>query len=82
MSPLLVLSVVIATLYAAAFHFFWGSTWRQLLISWLAALLGFGIGQAIAAAFAWRDILIGELHLLPASCVCWLSMLLARRVKL
>ncbi len=81
MSPLLVLSVVIATLYAAIFHFFWGSTLRQLLVSWLAALLGFGVGQAIASAFSWHDILIGELHLLAASVACWLSMALARRVK-
>lgn len=82
MSPLLVLSVVIATLYAAVFHFFWGSTLRQLLISWLAALLGFSIGQVVASAFSWRDILIGELHLLTASVICWVSMALARRIKL
>lgn len=82
MSPLLILSAIIATLYAAVFHFFWGSSLRQLLICWLAALLGFGIGQAIASAFAWHDILIGELHLLSASFVCWLSMALARHIKL
>ncbi|MGC8787686.1 MAG: hypothetical protein ACP5Q1_09715 [Anaerolineae bacterium] len=82
MSPLLILSAIIATLYAAVFHFFWGSSLRQFLICWLAALLGFGIGQAIASAFVWHDILIGELHLLPASFACWLSMALARRIKL
>lgn len=82
MSPLLVLCAVIATLYAAVFHFLWGSTLRQFIMSWLAALLGFGIGQAIAAVFSWRDVLIGELHLLTASAVCWLSMVLAKRIKL
>ena len=81
-SPLLILSVVLATLYAAVFHFFWGSSLKQLALYWLAALLGFAIGQTIATALAWRDILIGELHLLPASAACWLLMALARRMKL
>nr|MBC7245407.1 hypothetical protein [Chloroflexota bacterium] len=81
-SPLFVLSAVIATLYATVFYFLWGSSLKELLLYWLAALLGFGTGQALAAAFSWCDILIGELHLLPASAVCWLFMALARRLKL
>jgi len=81
-SPLLVLSLVIATLYGAVFHLLWGKTWKQLLISWAAALLGFAIGQILASAFSWRDLLIGELHLLAASVTSWLFMFLARPLRL
>ena len=81
-SPLFVLSVVIATLYAATFHLFWGKALKELFISWAAALVGFGAGQLLASAFSWHDVLIGELHLLTASVTCWLLMAFARRLKL
>jgi len=81
-SPSLVLSLVIATLYAAAFHLLRGKTGRQLLITWLAALLGFGSGQVLATLFSWGDMLIGEIHLLTASAISWLFMFLARSLRL
>jgi uncharacterized membrane protein YjjP (DUF1212 family) len=81
-SPLLVLSAVIATLYSALFHLLWGQTFRELGISWLAGMVGFGLGQVLASSFGWGDIRIGELHLLAASAFCWLFMALARRLKL
>jgi hypothetical protein len=80
--PLLVLSLVIATLYSALFHLLWGKSFRELAVSWLSAVIGFGLGQALAASSGWADISIGELHLLAASLVCWVSMALARRLKL
>jgi uncharacterized membrane protein YjjP (DUF1212 family) len=80
--PLLVLSAVIATLYGALFHLLWGETFRELGVSWLAGLIGFAFGQALASSFNLGDIRIGELHLLAASAVCWLFMILARRVIL
>lgn len=80
--PLLVLSLVIATLCSALFHLLWGKTFKELAISWLSAVIGFGLGQVLASSFGWADILIGELHLLAALLVCWLLMALARRLKL
>lgn len=80
--PWLVLSLTIATLYSATFHLLSGQTMRQLFGSWLAGLLGFAVGQGVAVAFGWRDIRIGELHLLAASAFCWLFMMLARRMML
>jgi hypothetical protein len=81
-SPSLILSLVVATLYAAAFHVLGGKRWSQLLITWVAALVGFGSGQVLAALLAWRDPLIGELHLVTASAVSWLFMFLARSLRL
>ena len=80
--PLLVLSAVIATLYSALFHLLWGETFKELGISWLAGLIGFGLGQALASSVNWGDVRIGELHLVAASAICWLFMALARRLKL
>jgi hypothetical protein len=76
--PLLILSLVVATLYAAAFHLLRGRSGRQLLVTWVAAVVGFGVGQALATLLSWRDLQIGELHLLTASAVSWLFMFLAR----
>ena len=80
--PLLVLSLTIATLHSAIFHLLSGQTMRQLFFAWLIGLLGFAIGQGVAAAFGWSDIRIGELHLLAASVSCWALMILARRMML
>ena len=79
--PLLVLSLVIATLYSSLFHLLWGTTLRELLISWVAALLGFASGQLLGSVFSWPDVLIGELHFVSATLACWLSMGLAKRLK-
>lgn len=79
--PMLVLSLVIATLYSSLFHLRWGKTLRELFISWVAALLGFASGQLLASAFSWRDVLIGELHFVTATVACWLFMALAKRLK-
>jgi hypothetical protein len=80
-TPLLVLSLVIATLYAALFHLLRGQTMRDLVLYWAASLVGFGAGQLIAAALSWPDPLIGELHVAPASVTSLLLMSFAQRLK-
>jgi len=79
--PLLILSLVLATLYTGLFHLLWGRTFNQLFISWLAALAGLALGQLLASGLGLRDLMIGELHLVTASLSSWLLMALARRVK-
>jgi hypothetical protein len=80
-SPLLVLSLVIATLYAALFHLLRGQTMRDLVLYWAASLLGFAMGHLIASALSWPDPLIGELHVAPASVASLLLMSFAQRLK-
>jgi hypothetical protein len=80
--PTVVLSVAIATLYGALFHLLRGKSLKELVWHWLAALLGFGVGQLLASGLGWNDVRIGELHLLSASVFCWISMFLARRIRL
>ena len=81
-TPALLLSFVVATLYAAVFHLLRGRSGRQLLITWIAALVGFGAGQALATLLSWPDPVIGEVHLVTASATSWLSMFLARNLRL
>ncbi|KPL22671.1 MAG: hypothetical protein AMJ93_06650 [Anaerolineae bacterium SM23_84] len=79
--PLLTLSLVIATLYAALFHLMRGRTLQELLIYWVAAVAGFASGHLIASALSWPDVLIGELHLVAASLASWLFLAFAQRLK-
>ena len=80
-APLLVLSLVIATLYAALFHLLRGQTMRDLVLYWATSLLGFAAGHLIAAGLSWPDPLIGELHVVPASVASLLLMSFAQRIK-
>lgn len=81
-TPALILALVVATLYAAAMHLLGGRTGRQLLVTWIAAVVGFGVGQVLATLLAWRDPLVGELHMVTASATSWLFMFLARSLRL
>jgi len=81
-TPALILALVLATLYAAAFHLLQGKSGKQLLIAWLAALLGIGAGHALAVLLAWPDPLLGELHVVTASAASWLFMFLARSIRI
>jgi len=81
-STVVILSLVLATLYAAAFHLLWGKTGRQLVITWLAALLGFGSGQVLGILVSLSDVMIGEVHMVAASAVSWLFMYLAKGLEL
>ncbi len=81
-SPLLILTLVLATLYAALFHLFTGRVLRGLLVAWLAAIVGTATGQLAAMALSWRGPMIGELNLVASTLGAWLLMLLARRLRL
>jgi len=81
-TPSLLLALVVSTLYAAVFHLLWGKSWRQLLITWIAALLGFVSGQVLAKLLSLHDPQLGELHMVTASAVGWLFMFLARSLRL
>ena len=80
-TPLIVLSLVIATAYGALFHLLQGRTLRQLLVYWSASIVGFGCSQLLASALSWNDPLIGELHVVPASLGAWLLMFFAKRLE-
>ena len=71
---LLVLSVVIATVYAAVSRLIWGKGSRDLLIYWIAALVGFGVGTtspvSASSICSARPSSAGSLSLLPSNLNC------------
>jgi hypothetical protein len=81
-SPAFVLSLVLASLYGALFHLIWGKSWSDFFLYWVSAILGFGLGQAIGNVIALKVLLVGEVHLLEASLVCWAALFIARWLKL
>jgi hypothetical protein len=82
MSPPLVLSLLLASLYAGLFHVLWGRSARRLPLFWLLSLIGFGVGNALAEASGLALLSIGPVHVVGGSLGAWTSMALARRLKL
>ena len=78
-SPAFALSLVLASLYAVLFHLLWGKRLRELPLYLLAALIGFGLGQALAGILSTQFLMIGDVHLLEGSVACWLLLLVARQ---
>ena len=81
-SPALILSVVLASLYAAVFHLLWAPRQGKLWVYWLAALVGFGLGQLLARFSPVRLILIGNVHVVEATIAAAAALVIAKRVKL
>ena len=81
LSPSLVLSVIIASAYAAFFNLWQGGSTRDLLIYLLAGWLGFAIGE-LAGDFVGMDILmIGGIHVLEGTIGSLVLLILARWLK-
>ena len=67
LSPPMVLSLIIASAYAAFFNLWQGGSVRDLLIYLAACWVGFAIGE-LAGDFLGLDILmIGQIHVLEGT---------------
>ena len=80
-SPPLVFSVVLVSIYATLFHLWRGKTLKDLLLYWLAALLGFGLGQIIGNSLGFDVLMIGQVHVVEATLISWLFLEVARWLK-
>jgi len=81
LSPPLVLSLIIASAYAAFFNLWQGGSARDLLLYLLACWLGFAIGE-LAGDFLGLDILmIGQIHVLEGTIGSLVLLFLARWLK-
>ncbi len=81
LSPSLVFSVLLASLYGAIFHFIWGRTWRELGLYWIAGVIGFAVGQAVFSLLGFSVYLIGEVRVVESSLVSWCCLFVARWLK-
>jgi len=78
MSPSLVFSLLLASLYGAVFHFVWGKRWRDLALYWMVAVVGFAIGQALFSFLGFSIYLIGEVRVVESTIVSWVCLFVAR----
>lgn len=72
-APSLVLSTVLALLWASLWFAWRGGGWRDWLIAALAALIGFGLGQLIGSlqAESWSLPAVGEVRVVEGTLLCW-----------
>lgn len=77
-TPGLVLSLLLASAYAAAFHLWQGRRWRDLLFFWLAAIIGFASGQLTGQMLALVPWTIGQVRIVEGTLVAFLFLGVAR----
>lgn len=70
----IVLALLLATAYAAAFHFLIGGPARRLLLYVFVAWLGFTAGHFLGQALGISLLKLGPLYLLSASAGAWLAL--------
>ncbi len=80
-SPVLLLGSSVATLYAAGFHLLTGRTWRQIMLFWVLSLMGFMMGQVGGELLGLNWPMLGQIHIIPATIISWLALLVARLLK-
>ena len=81
LSPPLVLSLIIASAYAAFFNLWQGGSPRDLLIYLVACWLGFAIGELVGDFLGLDILMIGEIHVLEGTIGSLVLLFLARWLK-
>ena len=79
--PALVLSLVIASLYAGLFHFLFAQRATDLFYYWAAAIVGFLLGAGLGLLVPWSLLVIGEVHLLEGTLLCASALSLVRWLR-
>lgn len=79
--PSVAFSLLLASLYGAIFHFIWGRSWRDLVLYWAAAVVGFAIGHAISGLLGFSVYMIGEVRVVEGTIISWACLFIARWLK-
>jgi thiamine transporter ThiT len=80
-TPALVLSFFLASIYAVAFHLWLGRSLRDLPALWLAALIGFAVGQIVGQVWGFVPWTLGQVHILEATVLSLLFLVVARWLR-
>lgn len=80
-TPALILCLILASIYAAAFHIWQGRGLRDLLFFWLAALIGFATGHLVGQAWGFVPWTIGQVHIIEATVMAILFLIIARLLR-
>ena len=81
LSPPLILSLIIASAYAAFFNLWQGGSARDLLIYLLACWLGFAIGELVGDLLGLDILMIGQIHVLEGTVGSLVLLFLAKWLK-
>lgn len=81
LSPPLVLSLIIASAYAALFNLWQGGSAKDLLLYLLACWLGFGIGELAGDLLGLDVLMIGQIHVMEGTIGAWLLLLVVRWLR-
>jgi hypothetical protein len=80
-APALVLSLLLASVYAAVFHLWQGRSLRDLAAFWLAAVFGFGAGQLVGSALDLLPWTLGQVRIVEATVGAFLFLVIARWLR-
>lgn len=81
LSPALAFLFLLASINAVLFHLLWGRRIGELVLFWVAAVIGFTVGQLGAEALGLSFLTIGPLHLVEGTIGSWMGLLIAKRLK-
>ena len=81
LSPPLVLSLIIASAYAAIFNLWQGGSAKDLVIYLVACWLGFGIGELAGDLLDVDILMIGQIHVLEGTVGSLVLLLLVTWLK-
>ena len=81
LSAPLILSLIIASAYAAFFNLWQGGSARDLLIYLGACWLGFAIGELVGDFVGLNILMIGEIHVLEGTAGSLLLLFVAKWLK-
>lgn len=73
----LILGVLVATAYGAAFHFIVGGPARRMIFYVFAAWIGFALGHILGNALTIDVFKLGALNLFSASIGSWAALIVA-----
>ena len=79
--PSLVLGFALSTLYSLVFFLVFGHGWLRFFFYWVVGMVGFLLGQWIAGLVGLSIFSIGELNLVEATAVSWVSLFAARALR-
>ena len=82
LSPSLLLTVLMVLIFTALFHLWKGRTLKDLGIYFLAAFLGFLVGQVVGLITPWHALVIGQVNMLEGLVFSIVALFIADRLKL
>ncbi|NOZ06000.1 MAG: hypothetical protein GXP41_06565 [Chloroflexi bacterium] len=74
MWPSLIFAAVVCAFYAGLFHLMTRQGAAYVLVYWMAALLGFGLGQLASVFYTQRPFMVGPIHFVEGTIGAWIVM--------